>query len=1016
MNSDRYKRVKEIFLSACEKPREEREQFIRSASDGDDEIRGEVQSLLAEHLRETQLLPPEPEGPLGPMSAILSRAGIEVDAAGEVQNAGDLDASASVVLPDNAPPREPQYHDDAHDQTSATRSGFVDAGRFMAGTVVAGRYRIIELLGRGGMGEVYRADDITLNQSIALKFLPSLFGADQKWLERFRNEVRLARQVTHPNVCRVFDIGEYQGEQFISMEYVDGENLASLLRRIGRVPHDKAVLLARQLCAGLAAAHDRGVLHRDLKPANVMIDGRGSVRITDFGLAAPVDEMDRERVRAGTPAYMSPEQLAGKPVTVRSDVYSLGLVLYEMFTGRRTFRAQSLREYQKLHSSEDPTPPSEVTEDIDPIVDRVIMRCLEKDPRDRPASAMAVSAALPGGNPLREILAAGETPSPEVVAAAGEMHGAMRPRLAVALVLTAILCMIGFVYMAPQVFVVQRALDPPETARAGQERAGSPVILTHEAKSLMASLGYGEPRDWASGFEVDRDYYLHVEEDKKDTSRLWLLARPRMGMVYFWYRQSPELLMPARPDGAVAERDPSPDIPGMAKVRFDALGRLTDLELEPTPSAQSIIAGSPQSASAPAALLTVSSSAALVKPDWTPLLAAAQIDLKSFHPVDPQGALPVYADNRMAWSGVFTDLASVRSDPVRIEAASFRGKPVFFKVIGTWKTERYSEERAQVLAAGRANLVVQTVVIGGLLAAGCILAWRNYRTGRGDRQGANRMAMAFFLLGAVAWLFRAHHTSDIVFEFILFQRGMGPVLYLAALVWVFYLALEPYVRRIWPETVISWSRLLAGKWFDPLVGRDLLAGAAVGVMTTLLSVVEFQIPHWAGDAMPVPLPSITSITHMLAAVEDYSSIFQAVISSLYVGLILLLFLVLVRMMTNRRWISALAFIVLFAIATAHYRVEDQWWRLGPENWLSLGIEALLAAVLLMLLTRHGLVGVIFCLLARTLLMEFPVTWDFSVWYANASLAGILATAIILAAGFYAALGGRAPLRLRPATA
>ena len=155
------------------------------------------------------------------------------------------------------------------------------------------------------MGEVYRADDITLNQSVALKFLPALFGKDQKWLDRFRNEVRLARQVTHPNVCRVFDIGEFQGEQFISMEYVDGENLASLLRRIGRLPHDKAMQMARQLCAGLSAAHDRGVLHRDLKPANVMIDGRGSVRITDFGLAAPRDQLGNDAVRAGTPAYMS---------------------------------------------------------------------------------------------------------------------------------------------------------------------------------------------------------------------------------------------------------------------------------------------------------------------------------------------------------------------------------------------------------------------------------------------------------------------------------------------------------------------------------------------------------------------------------------------------------------------------------------------------------------------------------------------------------------------------------------
>ena len=281
-------------------------------------------------------------------------------------------------------------------------------------------------------------------------------------------------------------------------------------------------------------------------------------------------------MRAGTPAYMSPEQLAGKPVTVRSDVYSLGLVLYEMFTGRRAFRADSLREYQKLHSTEDPTPPSEIIDDIDPIVERVILRCLEKDPKDRPARAMAVSAALPGGNPLREILAAGETPSAEVVAAAGEAHGAMRPSLALALLITAVACLIGFVYMAPIIFVVQRAIDPPDNARAGLPRAQSPEVLTYRAQSLIASLGYGqktdEKPDWARGFDVNRGYYLHIEKEWLDSNRLWFLARPRLGMVYFWYRQSPELLIPSRPEGAVLGRDPPNGLPGMIKVRFDILG------------------------------------------------------------------------------------------------------------------------------------------------------------------------------------------------------------------------------------------------------------------------------------------------------------------------------------------------------------------------------------------------------------------------------------------------------------
>ena len=210
--------------------------------------------------------------------------------------------------------------------------------RFVAGTIVADRYRIVGQIGRGSMGEVYRADDLTLGQSVALKFLPPALDFDEGRRERFLNEVRVARQITHPALTRVHDIGEAEGRLYLSMEFVDGENLAASLKRIGRFPQDKAVELARQLCAGIAAAHDQGVLHRDLKPENILLDGRGKVRITDFGLAAAVDQVAGAEARSGTPAYMSPEQLAGGTVTHKSDLYSLGLVFYELFTGRKPFR------------------------------------------------------------------------------------------------------------------------------------------------------------------------------------------------------------------------------------------------------------------------------------------------------------------------------------------------------------------------------------------------------------------------------------------------------------------------------------------------------------------------------------------------------------------------------------------------------------------------------------------------------------------------------------------------------
>ncbi|MGH8030140.1 MAG: serine/threonine-protein kinase, partial [Arenimonas sp.] len=204
-------------------------------------------------------------------------------------------------------------------------------GRFIPGTVLAGRYRLVALLGRGGMGEVYRADDTRLGQAVALKFLPDAVARDAAMLERFYAEVRIGRQVSHPNVVRLYDLLEIEGHPCLAMEYVDGEDLSSLLARIGRLPAAKAVDIARDLCAGLAAAHDKGVIHRDLKPANVMIDGQGRARIADFGIAALAGSVDASAF-AGTPAYIAPELLRGEPATVRSDLFALGLVLYETCT------------------------------------------------------------------------------------------------------------------------------------------------------------------------------------------------------------------------------------------------------------------------------------------------------------------------------------------------------------------------------------------------------------------------------------------------------------------------------------------------------------------------------------------------------------------------------------------------------------------------------------------------------------------------------------------------------------
>lgn len=267
---------------------------------------------------------------------------------------------------------------------------------FDAGHVFAGRYRMIARIGRGGMGDVWRADDLVLQTPVALKLIDSS-SPDAR--ERILNEVRLARQITHPAVCRVFDVGEAEGGIFYSMELVRGEDLAALLRRVGRLSSEKVVDIARQLCAGLAAAHAQGVLHRDLKPANVLIDDEGLVRITDFGIAIPRTDVDHHMT--GTPGYMAPEQrVPGTTLSEQTDIYALGLVLYELLVGRHPLGVATDGRLR---------PPSTLVPDVDPQLERVVMQAVSTDRKSRPASAIEMAAALPSFTVRRDTWRGGQS-------------------------------------------------------------------------------------------------------------------------------------------------------------------------------------------------------------------------------------------------------------------------------------------------------------------------------------------------------------------------------------------------------------------------------------------------------------------------------------------------------------------------------------------------------------------------------------------------------------------------------
>ncbi len=685
---------------------------------------------------------------------------------------------------------------------------------FTPGTVLAGRYRIIGLLGRGGMGEVYRADDIKLGTPVALKFLPLSVADDPLRRERFLAEVRNARQVAHPNVCRVFDIvetGADGGHAFLAMEYVDGEDLGSLLLRIGRLPPDKALDIARQICAGLAAAHDRGVLHRDLKPANVMLDGRGRVRITDFGLAVALDAVGLEADLSGTPAYMAPEQLAGKGASVRSDIYSLGLLLHELYTGKRAYSAGSFEDLRARKAQEMPPAPSELIKDMDPAVERVILRATARDPAARPPSVARVAAALPGGNALEAMLRAGETPSPEMVAASRSSEG-LDARAAWAALALVVAAAIGGVAAASRALVWNQ---PP---------AKSPEVLAENARDMLASLGYAEPpADRVSGFEVDLEQLRYLRTHDPSRSR-WGHRDP--SIVRFWYRESPQPLetwrFPFQYGNAsrISPVDPPLALSSMALVRLDANGRLTHLVVVP-PSALDGGGAAP--------------------PDWIAFLARAGFDPPAWRTVVPERNPPVFADTRAAWEGTWPNRRDV---PVRLEAAALAGRIVYFEAFYPWsRPSRISP--ALLTATERAALVPLFLALAALIVGAGTLARRNVRAGRGDRRGARRLSIFVFAAMCVSWLIGERHIATL-WEIALLLAALSWAVLAAACCWVGYLAVEPFLRRRWPELLVTWARVVAGEFGDPLVGRDILIGCAAGCIMAAWGIGCLLVPEWLG--------------------------------------------------------------------------------------------------------------------------------------------------------------------------
>jgi hypothetical protein len=852
------------------------------------------------------------------------------------------------------------------DRSGSGPSDPSDHGRFVPGSLLLERYRILDLLGRGGMGEVYRADDLALGQQVALKFLPHGLGDDPERLARFRGEVRLAREVSHPSVCRVYDIGQADGETFLSMEYIDGEDLATLLRRIGRLPRDKALEIARQLCAGLAAAHDRGVVHRDLKPANVMIDGRGRARITDFGLASIAGAAQRSD-SSGTPAYMAPEQLAGTQATVRSDLYALGLVLYELFTGKRPFGGDTFADVIRSRIDTTPARPSSLIEGLDPAVERVILRCLEREPAHRPVSALKVAAALPGGDPLAMALAAGETPSPEMVAASGE-EGALTP-------MAVRLWIVGLFVAA---MAVSWAIDR-EGLPGRIETPRSTEVLLDRARQIARVAGYTEPpAGMAYGYGYHRSYHDYIESTDPSPGRWSALQRSHPGSLFLWYRQSPRPLQALSASATVTLDDPPPLAPGMLSVTVMSNGDLWELNAVPpqVDDAQGL------SASA----------------DWAPLFREAGLKIEDFTPATPRWVPASFGDSRLAWDGAYADAPELR---VRVEAASFRGRPTAFRAYWPWnrplRAQPFQPNPSEEIAGGILLLFGVGTLIGGAL-----LARASIRLARVDWNGAFRLGLVIFAASLLGGLCTATHVLAPGLEWDLLTRLIGKALFSALYVWVLYVALEPLVRRRWPERIVSWTRLLAGRLQDPMVGRDLLIGVGVGLAIVFVTEALLVIPASLGWPTVIPPREYDLLAGPAVWIAGAMGVFGNVVSQ---SLAMMSVLSVMRLVLRRTWIASAAFFVLCSVIGTLMT----W---ATHGWLAIVVGALIGALVTWSAIRYGLLVMTTAFFCFILLMNFPVAVSPAAWYAGPGLFAMLLLAGLVAFGARGALAGRSILEMR----
>jgi serine/threonine-protein kinase len=899
MTPERHQQIKRLFLAAVELAPNQVDPFLALACGADDDLRSEVQSLLDHHRAETLL------------------------GAGESTGAEEA-------------PTTPLF---SESETMPRASPAALAGRRPAGSLIAGRYRLIWALGHGGMGVVFRAEDLELGQTVALKFLSQQRQEQPEALESVRQEVRIARRITHPNVVRIFDVETAEGETFISMEFVPGEDLESLVRRVGPLSAPKVSQIARQMAAGLAAAHDAGVLHRDLKPANVMIDGAGNVRLLDFGIAAPLEDDHATKRLMGTPGFLAPELLAGEKPSRGSDLYAWGLVVHYAATGESPVLEN--------HGGDRETAP--LLTGVSYEVAECVRWCLQTDPARRPASAHDLIVALFGGDPIDAALRAGQMPSAELVAAASSWRPSIR-------LLDALLGA-GLALLVLITLLADRTLF---LSRCGLMK--SPEVLKDIAEQTLAETGRRASNDAVmTGVTLDADCLKFVRAHPEIPGIWQRVSAGEVPAVSFWYRQGDPRLPRAtflEPDAA----EPAGLAPGAAAIRLDGRGKLLSLEIGESVNDE----GPP--------IRTI---------QWSRLFELAGLPWSEFREVQGRPA-SLGADAVYRWEGPFS---ADESQYVAVVAATRGGRVVYFDVAQPWETPRMRRTTREPNSQTSHYVAARTAIwLVAILVAAC-LAWRHVHQSHADWRGAWRVTVCAFVLTILQWLCSSRHSLVLTEELAAAFDWLKVFVFCGAVAGVAYLAAEPSARRWWPWSIISLRRVLDGRVKDRRIWADVFVGLVVG----LAAVFVRQLCTLLNQLLNAPVSGLNDFDLGQNLLDHFGLRYRvaAMISALWMALLesllLLALVVAIKRLVKSTWITGVLLVLLLAAASIAGRGI-----VSPIDWIA---RTLLLSISAWLLLRFGLLATIAALSAFYAVNNAPLTTDWSRWFAPTALA----TTMIIAA-------------------